>query len=300
MNGTTGRLVRRFSLASLVAVSFAASTLASAPPAGAQESLAANCEPPRENTSTGFDALAQSFTAQLAGPVTRAEIAVTNDPAASNDYVVEIRTVDASSRPTDTVLATATVPDASLPAGASIISASFPNPANVATGGVYALVVHRSGEDPQVGFREGNDCAGVAWFSSDGSVANFQTFADQYDLVYRIFVPTLFVPTLTSTPQATCSGKQATKVGTEGNDKITGTPDRDVIAALDGKDKVSGLGGKDLICGGAGKDTLNGGAAKDTLLGEGGKDKLKGGGAKDTCTGGKGNDSGSSEVEKSV
>jgi Ca2+-binding RTX toxin-like protein len=100
---------------------------------------------------------------------------------------------------------------------------------------------------------------------------------------------------------ATCKGKPATIVGTNGNDVRTGSQGQDVIVGLGGNDSLSGLAGNDLICGNAGKDKLLGGKGKDTLLGQKGKDKLKGGGGKDICKGGKGNDTASKcEVEKSI
>jgi RTX calcium-binding nonapeptide repeat (4 copies) len=88
----------------------------------------------------------------------------------------------------------------------------------------------------------------------------------------------------------TCNGKQATIVGTKGNDVRKGTSSKDVIAGLGGNDTLSGLGGNDLICGGAGKDTLKGGKGNDNLLGKAGKDTLKGKPGNDTLKGGAGND----------
>ena len=66
-------------------------------------------------------------------------------------------------------------------------------------------------------------------------------------------------------PSATCTGKQATIVGTNRADQIIGTPGADVIVGLDGNDKLSGLAGNDLICGVKGNDTLKGGAGNDKL-----------------------------------
>jgi Ca2+-binding RTX toxin-like protein len=101
--------------------------------------------------------------------------------------------------------------------------------------------------------------------------------------------------------RATCKGKPATIVGTNGSDVRTGSQGRDVFAGLGGNDTLSGVAGNDLICGGKGKDNLKGGGGKDKLLGQAGKDRLKGGGANDVCTGGKGNDTAAKcEVEKSI
>jgi CSLREA domain-containing protein len=91
-------------------------------------------------------------------------------------------------------------------------------------------------------------------------------------------------------PLATCKGKAATIVGTNGAEKLKGTSRKDVIAALGGKDKVSGLAGNDLICGGGGKDTLNGGKGNDKLFGQKGNDTLKGGPGNDKLKGGAGKD----------
>jgi hypothetical protein len=60
--------------------------------------------------------------------------------------------------------------------------------------------------------------------------------------------------------QATiCFGREATEVGSDGNDELEGTSGDDVIVGLGGDDSISGGDGRDLICGGAGKDFLYGG-----------------------------------------
>jgi hypothetical protein len=110
-------------------------------------------------------------------------------------------------------------------------------------------------------------------------------------------------PPGTTTASATtpCKGKASTVTGTAGADSLVGSAAADVISGLGGNDTVTALGGNDVVCGGAGKDTLKGGKGKDTLLGQAGKDKLKGGGGKDVCKGGKGKDTASKcEVEKSI
>jgi Ca2+-binding RTX toxin-like protein len=100
-------------------------------------------------------------------------------------------------------------------------------------------------------------------------------------------------------PSATCRGKQATIVGTDGADQITGSRGADVIVGLGGKDKLSGLAGNDVLCGAKGNDTLKGGAGNDQLsgqkgddklYGQKGNDKLSGKGGSDTLKGGPGKD----------
>jgi Ca2+-binding RTX toxin-like protein len=87
-----------------------------------------------------------------------------------------------------------------------------------------------------------------------------------------------------------CGGALVNKIGTAGNDTITGTNGPDGILGLGGADLLKGLGAGDGLCGGDGKDKLKGGAGKDKLLGEAGKDKLKGGKGNDTLKGGPGKD----------
>jgi Ca2+-binding RTX toxin-like protein len=96
-----------------------------------------------------------------------------------------------------------------------------------------------------------------------------------------------------------CRGRQATLVGTSGNDELVGTSGEDVIAGLEGDDVIRGLSGKDVVCAGSGRDVARGGGGRDailgqehndTLAGQGGVDLLKGGGGKDKVRGGAGND----------
>jgi RTX calcium-binding nonapeptide repeat (4 copies)/Kelch motif len=90
---------------------------------------------------------------------------------------------------------------------------------------------------------------------------------------------------------ATCRGKQATSVASNGADRgFTGTPGADVIVGLDGNDELFGLAGNDVICGGKGKDTLYGQNGNDQLSGMAGNDTLESGPGKDILKGGAGKD----------
>ena len=100
-------------------------------------------------------------------------------------------------------------------------------------------------------------------------------------------------------PAPLCRSREATIVGTPGDDVLVGTPRRDVIVALAGDDRVQARGGGDIVCGGAGRDRLFGGPGDDVLLGQAGPDVmdggddadlLRGGGGRDVCTGGPGRD----------
>jgi hypothetical protein len=75
----------------------------------------------------------------------------------------------------------------------------------------------------------------------------------------------------------TCFGREATHVGTRGDDILTGTSGDDVIVGRGGDDLISGRGGDDRICGGGGADELLGGPGADRLAGGAGEDLLYGG-----------------------
>ena len=87
-----------------------------------------------------------------------------------------------------------------------------------------------------------------------------------------------------------CQGKEATCVGTDGNDLILGSEEEDVIVAGDGNDVVHGDAGNDLVCGGPGNDSLFGARGDDTMDGEEGNDWLFGAKEADTLYGGPGDD----------
>ena len=73
----------------------------------------------------------------------------------------------------------------------------------------------------------------------------------------------------------TCQGGPC--VGTEQNDRITGSQLEDEIQALGGRDLVSARGGDDLVDGGRGGDDISGGIGGDALLGGRGPDDIYGG-----------------------
>jgi 4-amino-4-deoxy-L-arabinose transferase-like glycosyltransferase len=90
--------------------------------------------------------------------------------------------------------------------------------------------------------------------------------------------------------EASCLGREATIVGTEGNDQVEGTAAADVIVTLGGDDVIDGGGGDDLICAGGGNDQIYGGDGDDSLEGEDGDDRLFAGPGRDVVSGGAGID----------
>ena len=81
-----------------------------------------------------------------------------------------------------------------------------------------------------------------------------------------------------------------TRIGTKGDDVMSGGPAADVLCPLGGDDVVRGRGGADIIVGLSGNDRLYGGDGRDRLLGGDGRDLLDGGLHRDTCLGGPGVD----------
>jgi subtilisin family serine protease len=87
-----------------------------------------------------------------------------------------------------------------------------------------------------------------------------------------------------------CMGKEATIVGTSGNDNIEGTNGRDVIVTGGGRDVVHAGRGDDVVCGQGGNDLLDGQAGLDRVFGGDGNDLLMGGSNGDRLLGGAGSD----------
>jgi Ca2+-binding RTX toxin-like protein len=80
------------------------------------------------------------------------------------------------------------------------------------------------------------------------------------------------------------------RIGTAGNDTLTGRRAGDRIEGLAGNDLLSGLDGDDCLEGDQGNDQLLGGTGNDVLAGDSGKDKLKGDDGDDQLAGSGGKD----------
>ncbi len=79
-------------------------------------------------------------------------------------------------------------------------------------------------------------------------------------------------------------------VGTDCDDRLTGTDDDDQIVGLDGNDRIYGRDGDDVIESGDGNDYSFGNDGDDEISGEEGDDHLYGREGDDTLDGGEGND----------
>ena len=212
--------MRCWSLGSFVAVGLAVLALVGPPSAAAQETLAASCQPTENifNGATGDHLFGQAFSPQLSGDLTRAELRLRN-LSGTGDWIFQIRTAQASVsipgelEPGPTVLASAILPDASVPDGTdSTESVVFQTPAAVVAGGDYALSVTRpTATDP-------NSLAVSAHSPSTADCPN-QTFASSnggaiwggqdLDTIFRVFVSTpASVPPVIPGPPVTPAKKK--------------------------------------------------------------------------------------------
>lgn len=87
-----------------------------------------------------------------------------------------------------------------------------------------------------------------------------------------------------------CHDREATIVGSEGDDVIEGTDRNDVIVALHGDDEIAADFGHDVVCAGPGNDAVRGGLGFDLVSGDEGDDTVSGGGDPDQIDGGDGAD----------
>lgn len=88
----------------------------------------------------------------------------------------------------------------------------------------------------------------------------------------------------------TTEEREATIVGTQGDDDLEGTSGPDVIAGRQGNDRIDGLEGDDIVCGGSGDDEVVGGIGNDQVSGNTGTDTVDGGVGDDHVGGGLGDD----------
>lgn len=94
-----------------------------------------------------------------------------------------------------------------------------------------------------------------------------------------------------ATAAPSCLGREATVVGTPGDDTLRGTNPLGEVVFLDsGNDTYNGTGGDDVVCGGAGRDKIRGAGGNDALSGGPGRDQLSGGEGNDIVRGNGGRD----------
>ena len=160
--------------------------------ASAQETLAAECAPPRAGhlqNSTANDRFAMTFVPSQAGAITRAEIDYQEPPGHQFPLRVQILATDpGTGAPTDAVLAETSVADP-LP-GPTTLVALFPSPAAVTAGQSYGLALSRPGAGAAAfgwGFgADPNACQGGFFVQAGGSGA--WDGSRPYDMIFRAFM----------------------------------------------------------------------------------------------------------------
>jgi hypothetical protein len=160
--------------------------LLAATSAPAQGLLDANCPgPPDASTDpepTERDV--QTFTAQRTGSLVRGELEISKTDGAA-DWVMQIVTTDGSGTPTNNVLASTTIANASVPEGESTIAGLFASPASVVAGQQLGLLISRPGESYTLRDRFESPCPGQEFFSISGGP--FMSDAN-FDFVFAVFV----------------------------------------------------------------------------------------------------------------
>jgi hypothetical protein len=133
---------------------------------------------------------AQTFFAQLSGQLVTAQVQLTKNDGTTGDYSATINTVDNNGVPTNTVLATAVIPNANVVVGSSTATFNFASPATIVGGAQYALVISRTGQGPNqlnLRFDGGNPCVGGAFDSANQSAA-FLSTGPSIDFDFKTFV----------------------------------------------------------------------------------------------------------------
>jgi large repetitive protein len=170
-------------------VAVVALIVANAPSALAAPVLDANC-PDGVNQvlsgSAGVTRSAQTFTAETTGALVMGQFKI-NKAGTAGDYRMDVNATDASGAPTNTTLASTTIPDAVVPPGISTITGTFATPAPVTAGQQYALVLTRPGStDVTHSARFGDVCSGMEFFSGS-QTGEWSAFSDM-DMIYSTFV----------------------------------------------------------------------------------------------------------------
>jgi hypothetical protein len=161
--------------------------------------------------SPGSARLAQTFTAQNTGTLTRTRLPVIKpNGSTSGDWIVQILTTDGAGSPTNNILASAIVTDQTVLTSTSVsspvteVDAVFATPANVTAGQQYALSLTRPASD-QFGarFRNSDACPGSYFKSAAQPPTLFAADNPNYDMLFAVFVTTPPPPPDTAPPQTT-------------------------------------------------------------------------------------------------
>ena len=165
------------------------------PAAGAAEQQAAICDPAPGGLSELVDNArwAETFVASTGGKLSRVQFIVVKGTNTTGDYLVRLLAVDANGtegKPTNKVLAKATIRNANVPAGNAVtVSAHFKKRKTVTlkAGKRYAVSVSRPGGDGIAVLTALNGCSDNRLYHSDTQTAPF-TESSNLDMLVAIFV----------------------------------------------------------------------------------------------------------------
>lgn len=132
--------------------------------------------------------VAQTFVADLTGPLVRAELELSRFSDSVGDITLRLSPVDGDGKPTNDVLAETSVPVGRVSVDSSVIPFVFGQPATVEAGMSYSLVL--SSANGGLYFWGGeltNACEGEA-LQSDAAAGAFSTSSAGLDLNFTAFV----------------------------------------------------------------------------------------------------------------
>jgi hypothetical protein len=151
----------------------------------------ATCSGPSDTTtggSNGDHRLAQTFTALASGPLVRVDLPGHKLAGSGGAYILRLSPVDGAGVPTNTILASASMPNLSVPDGNTTLTFTFADPASVVAGTQYALVLTRPNSN-QMAWRGhvGDTCSGSHFYSLSQTAAFYESVTT-LDLNFTTFV----------------------------------------------------------------------------------------------------------------
>jgi hypothetical protein len=159
-------------------------------PARAAPTVVADCPPPPDTESSiAIDfRVAQVFTSSLTGALVRGEIEVQKS-SSGGDWTMEIYATDGAGNPTNVLLASTTIADASVPTGVQTrLVGVFAAPAQVQAGQQYAISLRRSGPTWDIKLHTDDPCSGRVYLSLGPDDEAWAPTDPGHDLVFTAFV----------------------------------------------------------------------------------------------------------------
>jgi hypothetical protein len=236
MTTTTRSFAHQRSLIGLAAAIIGAFVLAfGATPATAEPTVVADCPPPPDTESSiAIDfRVAQVFTSGLTGALVRGEVEVQKS-SSGGDWTMEIYATDGAGNPTNALLASTTLADASVPIGVQTrLVGVFAAPAQVQAGQQYAISLRRSGPTWDIKLHTDDPCSGRVFLSLGPDDESWAPTDPGHDLVFSAFVEPQPEPEPPLQPAPKADGTltiDANKGKVEKGRKVTLTGQLDVLS----------------------------------------------------------------------